>query len=167
MFSVSFVVDRRGEREASAGRGGLLALGQDDGPAPRDSGCLRARRDVEPIQVEGARGRQIADRHFDRLTGARRWSESWTDAVEIMQSSPQLTVHWNPYLRKYLAVTSRNFAIKIDLWTADRPEGPRSFRQEIGPGVEPPDRCLQQRGPPDGDRVPLRAPPPRSRSGGL
>ena len=55
-----------------------------------------------------------------------------------MRSSPQLSVHWNPYLRKYLAVTSRNNAIGIDLWTADRPEGPWSFRQEIGPAVEPP-----------------------------
>jgi len=69
--------------------------------------------------------------------GAGRWSESPTDAVEIMRSSWQLTVHWNPYLRKYLAVTSRIGTNEIDLWTADRPEGPWSLRQEIRTPVEP------------------------------
>jgi serine/threonine protein kinase/tetratricopeptide (TPR) repeat protein len=70
--------------------------------------------------------------------GSGRWTENWTEAIEIMQASPHLTVHWNAYLRKYLAVTSQTLANTIELRTADHPEGPWSERHVIESGVEPP-----------------------------
>jgi hypothetical protein len=46
-----------------------------------------------------------------------------------MDAAPALSVHWNEYLAKYLAVYSNQLANTISIRTADQPEGPwQDFR---------------------------------------
>ena len=59
-------------------------------------------------------------------TGDGRWSKDFNDAVTIMDTAPALSVHWNEYLGKYIAVYSSQFINKITIRTATRPEGPWS-----------------------------------------
>jgi len=70
--------------------------------------------------------------------GQGRWGDDWRQAVEVMQGSQHLSVHWNPYLRKYIAITNLSLSDGIELRTADRPEGPWSGPQLIASGLAPP-----------------------------
>jgi serine/threonine protein kinase len=70
--------------------------------------------------------------------GQGRWMDDWRQAVEVMQGSPHLSVHWNAYLRKYIAITNLSLSDGIELRTADRPEGPWSGPQVIASGAAPP-----------------------------
>ncbi|MHC4558837.1 MAG: DUF4185 domain-containing protein [Planctomycetota bacterium] len=58
--------------------------------------------------------------------GNGRWSSDFNDAVTIMDAAPALSVHWNEYLGKYIAVYSSQFINKITIRTAFKPEGPWS-----------------------------------------
>ena len=60
-------------------------------------------------------------------TGDGRWSKDFNDAVTIMDTAPALSVHWNEYLGKYIAVYSSQFINKITIRTAVKPEGPWSL----------------------------------------
>ena len=55
-----------------------------------------------------------------------------------MQGSPHLSVQWNGYLRKYIAITNLSLSDGIELRTADQPEGPWSGPQMIASGAAPP-----------------------------
>jgi hypothetical protein len=70
--------------------------------------------------------------------GQGRWTDDWRQAVEVMQGSPHLSVHWNAYLRKYIAITNLSLSDGMELRTADRPEGPWSNPQVIASGAAPP-----------------------------
>jgi hypothetical protein len=76
-------------------------------------------------------GRVKYDRALERdawrfYAGNGRWSSDFSDAVAIMDAAPALSIHWNEYLGKYIAVYSRQFVNNIAIRTADGPEGPWS-----------------------------------------
>jgi hypothetical protein len=54
-----------------------------------------------------------------------------------MDTAPALSVHWNEYLGKYLAVYSNQLVSKISIRTAERPEGPWSDSQVVVECVAP------------------------------
>jgi len=76
-------------------------------------------------------GRVKYDRALERdawrfYAGNGRWSSDFNDAVAIMDAAPALSINWNEYLGKYIAVYSRQFVNNITIRTADSPEGPWS-----------------------------------------
>jgi len=70
------------------------------------------------------------DRSQWRFFGAGgRWSNDWRDAQPVLQGGIEsgiLSVHWNPFLGKFMAVYSWNFSRRIAIRFADHPEGPWS-----------------------------------------
>ena len=54
------------------------------------------------------------------FAGNARWSTDWKDALPVMNAAPILTVHWNGYLGKYLAVYSTPLENSISIRTAER-----------------------------------------------
>ena len=76
-------------------------------------------------------GRVKYDKALERVAwrfyaGDGRWSSNFTDAVAIMDAAPALSIHWNEYLGKYIAVYSSQFVNNITIRTANGPEGPWS-----------------------------------------
>jgi hypothetical protein len=58
-----------------------------------------------------------------------RWSSNWKDAQPVLQggdSSGLLSVHWNPFFGKFLAICSRALDARIAISIADHLEGPWS-----------------------------------------
>lgn len=68
---------------------------------------------------------------WEFYAGNNRWSKNGNDAIPVMDAAPMLSVHWNEYLGKYLAVYSRQLINEIAIRTADRPEGPWSAAQVV------------------------------------
>jgi hypothetical protein len=54
-----------------------------------------------------------------------------------MNAAPMLSVHWNQFLGRYLAVYSTPLVNTIEFRTAERPEGPWSASQKIITGRPP------------------------------
>lgn len=71
------------------------------------------------------------------FAGNGRWSDDWKDAVPVIDAAPMLTVHWNQYLGKYLAVYSEPLVNNISIRTADRPQGPWSNSQVVVQCIPP------------------------------
>jgi serine/threonine protein kinase len=64
-----------------------------------------------------------------------RWSSNWRDARPVLPGTVQsgiLSVHWNPFLGKFIAICSRAIDARIDIRFADHPEGPWSDAVMIG-----------------------------------
>jgi hypothetical protein len=64
--------------------------------------------------------------------GGGRWSENWRDAQPVpgLGETRPLSIHWNEYLRKYLlAADTPNHYYKLQLRTAEKPEGP--FKESL------------------------------------
>jgi hypothetical protein len=77
--------------------------------------CLLARAPVG--QATSARAYQY------RTVGG--WSNDLSAAIVVLPNArPELSVSWNPYLRRYLAVHLVWISNQIALQTAERPEGP-------------------------------------------
>ncbi len=55
-------------------------------------------------------------------SGSGRWTADWREAEPVLDGAPELTVHWNEHLGKYLAVHGVHRGWAISLRTADRPE---------------------------------------------
>jgi tetratricopeptide (TPR) repeat protein len=75
---------------------------------------------------------------FDRsawrfYAGGRRWSEDWHAARSVIEGSvrTRLSVHFNVYLGKYLAISSPLISSRVAIRIADRPEGPWSLMSEV------------------------------------
>ena len=58
--------------------------------------------------------------------GDEGWSADWQDAEIVLDGASPLSVHWNEYLGKYVAVYAEPLAHTISIRLADRPEGPWS-----------------------------------------
>jgi len=59
------------------------------------------------------------------------WCADWKDAVTVMEAAPMLSVHWNAYLGRYLAVYSTPFENSVSIRTSKRPEGPWSASRVV------------------------------------
>jgi hypothetical protein len=58
-----------------------------------------------------------------------RWSRDWKDAQPVLEGGIDwriLSVHWNPFLGKFMAVSSRALDARIAIRLADHPDGPWS-----------------------------------------
>ncbi len=60
-----------------------------------------------------------------------RWSDKVADAQTLFEGAPMLTIHWNAYLGKYLAIYSKPLAPEIVIRTSTAPEGPWSEEQVV------------------------------------
>jgi hypothetical protein len=69
--------------------------------------------------------------------GHGRWSRDWKDAVPQMDAAPMLSVHWNRYLEKYLAIYSTPLRNSFSIRISDAPEGPWSAGRAIVEGLPP------------------------------
>jgi len=82
------------------------------------------------------------DRALDRAewrfyTGSS-WSADWRAAKPVLDGAcRQMSVTWNDYLGKYVAVNTRILSSELSIRTADRPEGPWS-EAIIVEGLAPP-----------------------------
>lgn len=54
------------------------------------------------------------------------WSADWEDAEIVLDGASPLSVHWNEYLDKYVAVYAEPLAHTVSIRLAPRPEGPWS-----------------------------------------
>lgn len=75
---------------------------------------------------------------WEYFAGEDRWSGRWEDAVEVMDSAPQLSVYWNDYVGRFVAVYAVPFDGAIEVRLADRPEGPWSIPWRVLDTVQPP-----------------------------
>ncbi len=93
----------------------------------------------KPIEPQRLRSLWALDHEAWRYyRGNGLWTADATRAVEVMQASPLLSVHWNAHLRRYVSVSNVTLADGIELRTAPRPEGPWSAPQMIARGAAPP-----------------------------
>lgn len=81
-----------------------------------DKGCRVAR--VDPAAVQ--------DRSAWLFYDGRGWSSSLGDAVPVFDGLDILSVSWNNYLQRYVAVYSALFSQNVMLRTAPSPQGPWS-----------------------------------------
>jgi hypothetical protein len=81
----------------------------------------------------------VLDRSAWRFySGQNNWVKDWKLATHVLYGAQELSVHWNEYLGKYLAVyTQAPFGHGVTIQIADRPEGPWSVSRLILDGVRP------------------------------
>jgi serine/threonine protein kinase/tetratricopeptide (TPR) repeat protein len=98
-------------------------------PGGWDSHCIVARAPLA----------EALDRNAWRFfAGDDNWKTDWKSAIRVLDGAATLTVHWNDYLGKYLAVSTPSpFGNVIVIHTADRPEGPWSSGRLIYSGWLP------------------------------
>ena len=106
------------------------------------STCTAARRVPRDLNVRCRLARVPPDRALDRAewrfyTGSS-WSADWRAAKPVLDRAfKQMSVTWNDYLGKYVAVNTRLLSSELSIRTADRPEGPWS-EEIIVEGLTPP-----------------------------
>jgi len=69
--------------------------------------------------------------------GAKGWVPDFREARAIMQSAPQMSVHWNAHLGRYLAIYGEPLGNALLLRTAPAPEGPWSEPLRFHEGLAP------------------------------
>jgi hypothetical protein len=69
--------------------------------------------------------------------GGSGWSPAWSDAAELFQGAPMMTVHWNAHGAVWVATYARPAGNEVAIRTAPRPEGPWSDEAVIHAGREP------------------------------
>jgi hypothetical protein len=76
------------------------------------------------------------DRSEWRFYARGSWSADWRAATSVFDGASLMSVAWNGYLGKYVAVGTRIISSLIFVRTADRPEGPWSL-EVIVEGIPP------------------------------
>jgi hypothetical protein len=76
-------------------------------------------------------GRVPFDQALDRsawqfYTGDGKWSADWKKAVPVLEGAPMMSVSWNRWLGRYMAVYSVPLINRMVVRTAEHPEGPWS-----------------------------------------
>lgn len=69
--------------------------------------------------------------------GEGGWSSDASDARELFQGAPMMTVHWNGYAGVYVATYAAPAGNEVMIRSAARPEGPWSEEAEIHAGRAP------------------------------
>jgi hypothetical protein len=94
------------------------------------------------LEVPCLLARVPLDRALDRgawtFYAGGSWSSDWRGATAVIDAVPPMSVAWNGYLGKYVAVSTRILSDMIRIRTADRPEGPWSeavLVQGLAPAV--------------------------------
>ena len=80
--------------------------------------------------------KEARDRNRYRFwAGEGKWSEDWHEASPVFDCAPFLSVHYNAYLRKYVAYYMPGMSEMITIRTAIAPQGPWSDPHAIGKGT--------------------------------
>jgi len=66
------------------------------------------------------------DRRAWRFHARGSWAADWRAATSVFDGASLMSVAWNGYLGKYVAVSARMISPEILVRAADRPEGPWS-----------------------------------------
>lgn len=82
-----------------------------------NSGCQLGKVAPSSAQDRGA---------WSFYAGNGNWSAQISDAVTVFNDANILSISWNPYLQRYLAVYSPPFSQNVVLRTSTNPEGPWS-----------------------------------------
>lgn len=69
--------------------------------------------------------------------GRNTWSDNPRNAVKIAEGAPQISVHWNEHLGRFLMVYNDPLGNKLYIRTAEAPEGPWSDAKKILDEVPP------------------------------
>lgn len=69
--------------------------------------------------------------------GKGEWTGEPGKAMVVMNGAPMISVHWNRYLKKYLAIYSTPLVNTISIRTAERMEGPWSDAKVVHQGLPP------------------------------
>ena len=72
-------------------------------------------------------------------SGKGNWTSNWKLAVRVLDGAQELSVHWNKYLGKYLAIYTPSLGSGVAIKMADHPEGPWSRGRLILEGVHTPE----------------------------
>jgi serine/threonine protein kinase len=90
-------------------------------------GCEQAARNLEvPCRLARVPPDRVLERAEWRFYTGTSWSADWRAAKPVVNTNAQMSVTWNDYLRKYVAVYTRLLSSLLGIRTADRPEGPWS-----------------------------------------
>lgn len=82
-----------------------------------DKGCRIAKVDPSTVQDRST---------WQFCSGNGKWTSSASDAVSVFSGGSILSVSWNAFLQRYVAVYSVPFSQDVDIRTAPAPEGPWS-----------------------------------------
>jgi len=81
----------------------------------------------KPIQLGRVKFADALDRaKWEFYAGNGKWNRDAADAVKLFDGAPMLSVHFNRYLGKYLAIYTVPLINQLVYRTAERPEGPWS-----------------------------------------
>jgi hypothetical protein len=101
-------------------------------------GCEQAARGlVVPCRLARVPPNRVLDRAEWRFYTGTSWSADWRTAKPVVNAYTHMSVTWNDYLGKYVAVYTRILSSLLGIRTADRPEGPWS-EEIIIEGFPPP-----------------------------
>jgi hypothetical protein len=90
-------------------------------------GCEQAARNLDvPCRLARVPLDRVLDRAEWRFYTGSSWTADWRAAKPVVNTNAQMSVTWNDYLRKYVAVYTRLLSSLLGIRTADRPEGPWS-----------------------------------------
>ena len=93
-----------------------------------DKGCRLGRVDPGKVQDIAA---------WTYYAGDGLWSSRMDDAISVFSGDDILSVAWNGYLKKYVAIYSTPFSQDVMLRTALRPEGPWSDERKLFTAEQP------------------------------
>lgn len=83
--------------------------------------------------------RVALDRVFDRTAwrfwSGAGWDPDWRRAKPVLDGAPLMSVHFNPYLRRFVALHMVPLTSRMAIATAPRPEGPWSAEVRFGEGL--------------------------------
>ena len=126
-LSPPFVVDHPdllfNEREPTFGSAALIndgvlyAYGCGSNFDGLDKGCRLGKVSVATVQ------RRLT---WTFYAGHGRWSPSVADAISVFEGNDILSVAWNSYLQRFVAIYSQPFSQDVMLRTSPAPEGPWS-----------------------------------------
>jgi hypothetical protein len=88
--------------------------------------CLLAR-----VPFDSATEKQ----HYRYWAGKGEWSKDWRDAIPIFEGGSIFSVHYNAYLKKFLAFYMPGLTNEIVFRTTDLPQGPWSDPYNVGKGL--------------------------------
>jgi len=103
---------------AFVNNGTLYAYGCGTPASGSDKGCRLGKVDPSSAQDHSA---------WTFYAGNGNWSSKISDAISVFSSGPGiLSVSWNSFLQRYVAVYSAEFSQNVMIRTAPNPEGPWS-----------------------------------------
>jgi Domain of unknown function (DUF4185) len=93
-----------------------------------DKGCRLGKVDPSSVQNRSA---------WTFFAGNGNWSPNVSDAVSVFSGDDILSVSWNSFLQRYVAVYSQNFSQNVIMRTSPNPQGPWSDETTAFSAMQP------------------------------